>query len=311
MRIVFAGTPTFAAVVLSKLLHRNFNIVSVLTQPDTHSGRGLKTIPSAVKQIATEKNIALQQPPTLKDAAAVTALAATRPDVLVVVAYGLILPPAVLELPRLGCLNVHASLLPRWRGAAPIQRAIMAGDARTGVCIMHMDAGLDTGAVYTCRETPIASDDTAATLHERLAALGADALCAVLTDLAQGRACAQAQPGDGVTYAAKILKADARIEWSRTAVEIERQLRALDPAPGAYSPFGGQPIKLWRARVLSGAAPDSPIGTVVAAGPDGIDVQCGAGILRVIELQRAGGRRLRVDEFLRGARMSSGDRFGV
>lgn len=310
MRIAFAGTPTFAAVVLAELLRRKHNVVLVLTQPDATSGRGLKSVNSPVKELSTKHDIAVQQPVTLKDPAAVAALGAARPDVLVVVAYGLILPPAALALPPLGCLNVHASLLPRWRGAAPIQRAIMAGDAQTGVCIMQMDAGLDTGAVYSCRKTGIGPDDTAGTLHDRLATIGADALCAVLEDLAAGRARATPQPAEGITYAAKILKPDASIDWRRTAVEIERQLRALDPVPGAQTVFGGQPLKLWRAQALSAPVHSAPIGSVVAVGPDGIEVRCGDGSLRVSELQRAGGRRLRAGEFLRGFKLSPGDRFG-
>jgi len=310
MRIAFAGTPTFAAVVLAELLQRKFNIVSVLTQPDAPSGRGLKSTESPVKRLSIDHEIALQQPSTLKDAAAVDALRAAQPDVLVVVAYGLILPPAVLGLPTWGCVNVHASLLPRWRGAAPIQRAIMAGDARTGVCIMHMDAGLDTGAVYLCRETPIGPGDTSGTLHDRLALLGAEALCATLDDLAHGRAEAQAQPAEGVTYAAKILKPDARIDWRRPALEIERQLRALDPVPGAQTMLGAQAVKLWRGLVLPQTASYAPLGSIVAVSGEGIDVRCGEGSLRVTELQRAGGRRLRAVEFLRGNKLSPGDTFG-
>lgn len=311
MRIAFAGTPTFAAVALAELLQCNFNVVLVLTQPDAPSGRGLKDTGSPVKKLAAERCIALQQPVTLKDPAAVAALAAQRPDVLVVVAYGLILPPQALQIPPLGCINVHASLLPRWRGAAPIQRAIMAGDTRTGVCIMRMDAGLDTGAVYARRDTLIGPEDTAGTLHERLAAMGAEALCAVLRDLERGLARAQAQSNEGISYAAKILKEDTRIDWSRSAVDIERQLRALDPTPGAQTSLGGQPVKLWRASVRAptdeqgGAA-----GTVVASGPGGIAVRCGAGTLQVTELQRAGGRRLPAAEFIRGFRVAPGDRFG-
>lgn len=310
MRIAFAGTPTFAAVILTELLHRKFHVVSVLTQPDAPSGRGLKSVESPVKRLALSQEIAVQQPVTLKDAAAVETLRATRPDVLVVVAYGLILPPAVLALPTLGCLNVHASLLPRWRGAAPIQRAIMAGDARTGICIMHMDAGLDTGAVYTCRDTPIGPEDTSGTLHDRLAALGAEALCAVLDDLAHGRARAQAQPAAGVSYAAKILKPDVAIDWRRPAIEIERQLRALDPAPGAQTMLGAQAVKLWRGLVLPEALPDVPPGRITAVSAAGIDVRCGEGSLRVTELQRAGARRLKAGEFLRGHKLSPGDKFG-
>jgi len=310
MRIAFAGTPTFAATILAELLRRHFNVVSVLTQPDAPSGRGLKSGDSPVKQLARQHDIAVQQPETLKNAAAVADLNACRPDVLVVVAYGLILPADVLTLPTLGCINVHASLLPRWRGAAPIQRAIMAGDVHTGICIMQMDAGLDTGPVFTCCETPMDAEDTAGTLHDRLATMGAQALCAVLDDLRHGRAQAQPQPSEGITYAAKILKPDMLIDWRRPAVEIERQLRALDPAPGAQTLLGGQSVKLWRALALPQSAADAPVGSVIASGPEGLDVRCGDGVLRVTELQRAGGRRLRAVEFLRGFKLTVGDRFG-
>lgn len=310
MRIAFAGTPPFAASVLTEMLRRNFRVELVLTQPDSPAGRGLKARISVVKQLALDHGIPVQQPVTLKDAAAHEALDRMYLDVLVVVAYGLILPQSVLDLPRYGCVNVHASLLPRWRGAAPIQRALMAGDAETGVCIMRMEAGLDTGPVYDQRRTSIRSDDTYSTLHDRLAHLGAEALCDVLPELFAGRACAQAQAEEGVTYAAKILKPDTIVDWHRPAVEIERQLRALDPAPGAVTTFAGQPVKVWRAAF--GARPGAgPPGTILEAGAPGVDVQCGEGVLRLTELQRAGGRRLPAVEFLRGFKLAPGDRFGV
>jgi methionyl-tRNA formyltransferase len=311
MRIVFAGTPVFAALVLQELLRRNYDIVSVLTQPDSASGRGLKPVWSAVKQLAVSRDIAVHQPSSLKDAGALGLLSELRPDLLVVVAYGLILPAAILSLPRLGCINVHASLLPRWRGAAPIQRAIMAGDRETGVCIMRMEAGLDTGPVYVCRSTPIRPDDTAGSLHDRLAALGAEALCAVLERMRrEGPLQAEPQAEQGVTYAAKILKGDARIDWSRPVAEIERLMRALDPAPGASTSCRGQPLKLWRSGVVAAGADAAPPGTVIAAGQTGIDVRGIDGVLRVTEVQRAGGKRMPAGEFLRGFPLAAGDRFG-
>lgn len=309
MRIAFAGTPVFAATILRALLRRSKSVVSVLTQPDTQSGRGLKSVPSPVKQVALEHGIAVQQPASLRAPEAVDALVGVQPDLLVVVAYGLILPAAVLALPRHGCINVHASLLPRWRGAAPIQRSIMAGDEQTGICIMQMDAGLDTGPVFTCRSTPIHPDDTAGTLHDRLALLGEEALCTVLDELAAGTARAQPQPADGATYAAKILKADAVIDWTRPAAQLERLFRALDPVPGAQSLLRGQPVKLWRATVIPGGAGRAP-GEITDVDPRGIDVACGEGRLRIVELQRAGGRRLPVPAFLQGYKLAPGERFG-
>ncbi len=254
----------------------------------------------------------MQQPVTLKDSEAVQSIERSQLDVLVVVAYGLILPASVLNLPRLGCVNVHASLLPRWRGAAPIQRSLMAGDTETGVCIMQMDAGLDTGPVYDRRITPIVPVDTWRSLHDRLAALGAEALCAVLPELLAGRAKAEPQSEAGVTYAAKILKADTRIAWEAPAVQVERLLRALEPSPGAFTTHMGQPLKLWRGSILQSTTGFSaPPGTVLAVTAQGIDVQCGVGALRITELQRAGGRRMRAVDFLRGYKLSPGDRFGA
>jgi methionyl-tRNA formyltransferase len=266
---------------------------------------------SPVKQAALAHGIAMHQPPSLKDPTAVETIAGLDLDVLVVVAYGLILPASVLALPPFGCLNVHASLLPRWRGAAPIQRAIMAGDCETGVCIMRMDAGLDTGPVYDRRRTPIGPEDTFGSLHDRLAAMGADALCDVLPELLAGRARSEPQAEEGVTYAAKILKPDTRVEWQSGAVAIERLLRAFDPAPGAFTTFQDQPLKLWRAHVSSEPTSGAPPGTVLASGAAGIDVQCGDGVLRLTELQRAGGRRMHAVDFLRGNRLGPGDRLGA
>jgi len=309
MRLIFAGTPSFAAVILQDLLAHQYDVVSVLTQPDATAGRGLRAQHSPVKQVALDHGIALQQPVTLKTDGAVAGLAALQPDVFVVVAYGLIFPAAILSLPRLGCVNVHASLLPRWRGAAPIQRAIMAGDDETGVCIMRMEAGLDTGPVYLCRRTPIAGDDTAGSLHDRLATLGTEALRTVLERLQHGHIEPEPQPAAGVTYAAKISKDDGLIDWTRPASDIERLLRGLDPAPGAYTRWRGQALKLWRGAVRAAVA-EAPPGTVVALTAEAVHVGCGAGVLSVTELQRPGGRRLRAAEFLRGFKLAVGDRLG-
>jgi methionyl-tRNA formyltransferase len=247
------------------------------------------------------------QPPSLKDAAVQARLAELAPDALVVAAYGLILPQAVLDIPRLGALNVHASLLPRWRGAAPIERALLAGDPVTGVCIMQMDAGLDTGPVLLRDELPIAPEDTAGTLHDKLAALGARLVVAALDGLAAGTLRPTPQPAAGVTYAAKIARDETRLDWSRSANELARRVRAFDPAPGAGARVRGVELKIWRAAVV--AARGAP-GAVVAAGAEGISVACGdGGALRLEELQRAGGRRLPAAAFLRGFPLAPGDRF--
>src|SRR6187399_605929 len=257
MRLAFAGTPEFARVALARLHAAGLDIVLVLSQPDRPAGRGMKVAPSPVKAFALEHGIAVAQPRGLRldgkfseDAAAASeALAAAAPDVIVVAAYGLILPDWVLALPRLGCINIHASLLPRWRGAAPIQRAIEAGDAETGVTLMQMDAGLDTGAILLIEATPIAADDTSATLLPRLAALGGDMAVRGLADAAAGRLQARPQPDAGVTYAAKIAKAEATIDWRQPADVIERRLRAFDPFPGARSAVAGETITCWRGAV--------------------------------------------------------------
>jgi methionyl-tRNA formyltransferase len=296
MQIAFAGTPEFAAVALRRLIGAGFETVLVLTQPDRPAGRGLKLQPSPVKAVAQAHGITVAQPRSLKldgkfpdDAAAARdALAAARPDVLVVAAYGLILPPWVLALPRLGCLNIHASLLPRWRGAAPIQRAIEAGDTQTGITIMQMDAGLDTGDVLLMAPVPIAPDETSATLHDTLAALGGRLIVEALEAAAGGGLAPQRQPDAGVTYAHKIDKAQARIDWREPATAIERRVRAFDPQPGCWCEFEGAPLKIWRAKVSAGfdAAPGTP------KIEDGrLSIACGQGALELIEVQRPGGRR--------------------
>ena len=294
-RVAFAGTPEFSAQALAALLQAGFELPLVLTQPDRPAGRGQQLQASAVKQLAVQHGLALAQPRSLRldgrypeDAAAARqALEQARPDVLVVAAYGLILPPWVLELPRLGCLNIHASLLPRWRGAAPIQRAIEAGDANTGITIMQMDAGLDTGAMLLAQSLPIAADDTAASLHDTLAALGAQLIVRALRELPELPHAPQ--PLGGATYASKIDKAEGAIDWAQPAALIERRVRAFDPFPGASFTARGQAVKLWRARVA--AAPPAPPGTVLQAGGGRLLVACGEGALELLQVQRPGGKR--------------------
>jgi methionyl-tRNA formyltransferase len=303
LRVAFAGTPEFAAVALRQLLATGFAVPLVLTQPDRPAGRGLKLQASAVKQVAQAHGIAVAQPLSLRldgkypaDAAtARAALDAARPDVMVVAAYGLILPAWVLALPRLGCLNIHASLLPRWRGAAPIQRAIEAGDTHTGITIMQMDEGLDTGAMLQVERLPIAPDDSAATLHDRLAVLGGRLLVDTLEAAACGGLVAAPQPADGVTYARKLDKAEALIDWRADAATIERRIRAFDPQPGCHADVGGEPLKIWRGKVSAGFAGahgqlDVSAGRAVVA--------CGRDGLELLEVQRPGGKRQPVAAWL-------------
>ena len=305
MNILFAGTPAFAAAALDALLQAGHRVPLVLTQPDRPAGRGLKPQASAVKQLALSKQLAVAQPATLKDDVVIAQLAAVGADAMVVAAYGLILPESVLRLPRLGCLNIHASLLPRWRGAAPIQRAILAGDRETGVTIMQMDAGLDTGAMLLEQAIPIADDDNAQTLHDKLAALGAQLIVRVLHE----QPAAVAQDHARASYATKITKAEARIDWNRPAAELARAIRAYNPMPGAYTTWQGQPLKLWRAETVSAAS--AVPGTVLLADADGIVVATGDGALRLLELQRAGGKRLAAASFLTGAALQPGERLDV
>jgi len=304
MKLVFAGTPEFAAVSLEALLRARHEVTLVLTQPERPAGRGLKPHPSAVKQLALERGLALLQPATLKNAATQGAIAAARPEALVVAAYGLMLPPELLSLPAHGCINVHASLLPRWRGAAPIQRALLAGDAETGVTIMQMDQNLDTGPMLLQRAIPIAPEDTTGTLHDKLAALGAQLLVEALA----AKPLPHVQDAAAATYAPRIDKREAEIDWRKPAAEIERQVRAFDPVPGAQTRHEDMALKIWRACVeaSTGAAP----GAVSAAGADGIVVACGRGALRIAELQRAGGKRLSAQAFLSGYKLAHGTRFG-
>ena len=302
MRILYAGTPAFAAAALVALLDGGHDVLHVLTQPDRPAGRGLKPQASAVKQLALARQLPLSQPATLKDAALMAQFADLQPDVMVVAAYGLMIPQALLQLPARGCLNIHASLLPRWRGAAPIQRAILAGDHETGVTIMQMDAGLDTGAMLLKQAVTIAADDNAQTLHDKLAATGAQLLLQVLQEQPQP----VAQDNASASYAAKISKTEAHIDWTRPAVEIDRLIRAFNPAPGAYTTWNGQVLKIWRAEpAVATAAP----GTVVQADHNGVVVATGVGAVRLLELQRAGGKRLAPRQFLAGTPIDAGTRF--
>ncbi|RTL29939.1 MAG: methionyl-tRNA formyltransferase [Rhodocyclaceae bacterium] len=306
LSVAFAGTPEFAAQALDAILKAGYAVPLVLTQPDRPAGRGMKLSPSAVKQLALAHGIKVDQPEKLRTDAQRARLADCAPDVLVVAAYGLILPKAVLELPRLGCINIHASLLPRWRGAAPIHRAIEAGDAETGITIMQMDEGLDTGPMLLRRALPIAADDTTASLHDRLAALGGDCIVEALAALQCGQLSPTPQPAEGVTYAAKIGRAEADIDWSRPALEIERAMRAFDPFPGAVSTLRDTAVKCWKAQVVAG---EGEPGRVLAVDADGIVVACGRDALRCTVLQRPGSKRLPAREFLRGFPVSVGERF--
>ncbi len=308
MRLIFAGTPQFAAIHLRALRARGHDIVLVLTQPDRTSGRGLRQTISAVKQAAIEAGTEVLQPASLKDPVLQSKLSSIQVDVWVVAAYGLILPAMILRAPRLGCLNIHASLLPRWRGAAPIQRAIMAGDHETGISIMRMDVGLDTGPVLVQRVIPILDDDTAASLHDRLADLGAKTLLEVLDRLALGPMAEVPQDSAGVLYAEKITREDGKIAWSQPATSVARMIQALDPTPGAYTVLGDQTIKLWGARAHDRRTAQPP-GTILDISPAGIHVACGDGVLIVAELQRAGGKRLPSGDFIRGYRLCAGERF--
>lgn len=305
MRLIFAGTPEFAATALLAIVDAGHDVMLVMTQPDRPAGRGMSLQPSPVKRLALERGIAVFQPSTLKDAAAQERIVATGAEVMVVAAYGLILPQAVLDLPYLGCVNIHASLLPRWRGAAPIQRALLAGDSETGVCIMQMEAGLDSGPVLLREAVPIGAEDTAGSLHDRLAELAARLIVAALARLPLA---GQPQPEEGVTYAHKIGKGDALIDWSVSAAELDRQVRAFNPVPGAQASLGGEAVKVWRAAAVAG---NGEIGRILRVDRDSIVVACGAGALVVAELQKAGGRRLPVRQFLAGNPLAAGDRFDL
>lgn len=311
MRIVYAGTPDFAVPALSALAAAGHQIAAVYTQPDRVAGRGRELRASPVKERALALGVPVEQPASLRNPEAAGTLAAYRPDVMVVAAYGLLLPEPILAVPPVGCINLHASLLPRWRGAAPVQRAIEAGDAETGVCLMRMEKGLDTGPVYARSVTPIGALDTGQTLTARLAHLGAELAVASLPAVAAGTLTALAQPSDGVTYAAKLEKREARIDWHTSAAVLARRVRAFDPWPVAETTFDGATLRIWEAAAADGPAA-SP-GTVVALGPAGIDVACGEGTLRLMRLQAAGRKPVTAREFQNGpgARLAVGAVLGA
>ncbi|UCH49465.1 MAG: methionyl-tRNA formyltransferase [Betaproteobacteria bacterium] len=307
MRLVFAGTPSFAATALDALIESEHQVALVLTRPDAAAGRGLKTVPSEVKRRAVAHELPVFQPVTLRDPAVVEHVRGFGADAMVVAAYGLILPPSVIKAFPHGCINIHASLLPRWRGAAPIQHALLAGDSETGISIMRMDEGLDTGPVYLAESIPIAANDTAATLHDKLAELGASKIVQALAGIASGELQPQPQSADGVTYAHKITKAQARIQWTQPAAKIERAIRAFDPFPGAFSHFDQQLVKVWGAQLVTDSSGQP--GEVRTATEAGIVVACGNDALCLTELQRQGGKRLPASEFLRGFPIEAGQRF--
>ncbi|CAM2139408.1 10-formyltetrahydrofolate:L-methionyl-tRNA(fMet) N-formyltransferase [Pararobbsia alpina] len=317
LRVIFAGTPEFAATALEAIVAAGFPVPLVLTQPDRPAGRGMKLAASAVKRTALEHGIAVAQPPSLRRegkypaeaAAALDQLNATPHDVMVVAAYGLLLPQEVLDIPPHGCLNIHGSLLPRWRGAAPIHRAIQAGDARTGITIMKMDAGLDTGPMISESAVPIGATDTYTTMHDTLAALGAKLIVEALVELERsGKLDATPQPAEGATYAQKIAKEEAALDWSQSADVLARQIRAFDPFPGAVAQWNGTPLKLWSAQTTDAPTDEFAVapGTIVSAGAQGVVVACGDGAIRVTELQKPGGKRLPAREFLAGVELRAG-----
>ena len=305
MRLVFAGTPVFAQTALAALHGGGHEIALVLTQPDRPAGRGMQLQASAVKQYALQHGMALCQPTSLRldgkypdeAASAQTAIAQAQAEAMVVVAYGLLLPSWTLHSVPMACLNIHASLLPRWRGAAPIQRAIEAGDSESGVCIMRMDEGLDTGPVLWRQALPLSADETSATLHDKLATLGAQGILQTLALLPQLTAVTQAH--EGITYAAKIDKQEALIDWSLPATVLSQRIRAFDPFPGAHTLWQGQTLKVWSALALSERSDQAP-GTVLQASEQGLDVACGQGVLRLTQMQKPGGKRLTFAELLRG-----------
>ncbi|UJB32430.1 methionyl-tRNA formyltransferase [Chromobacterium sp. Beijing] len=306
MKLIFAGTPEFAAAALRELIAAGHEVALVLTQPDRPAGRGMKLKPSPVKEVALAHGLRVEQPASLRNDEAQQMLRDIGADLMVVAAYGLILPQAVLDIPARGCLNIHASLLPRWRGAAPIQRAILAGDAETGITIMQMDVGLDTGDMLSIHPVAIADDETAATLHDKLAVEGARAIVSTLAGL-DGIAPLK-QPEAGVTYAQKLSKAEALVDWSLPAEEVARAIRAYNPAPGAHTLLAGEALKLWMAGAEAGQAEP---GVIVAADADGVLVGCGSGLVRLSVLQAAGGKRLAARDFVAGRSQLAGTRLGV
>lgn len=307
MKIIFAGTPHFAASALEIILASNDEVVAVLTQPDRPAGRGMKLVYSPVKQLALKHDIPVLQPVTLKSTEIQQQLSSLHADVMVVAAYGLILPQAVLQMPRLGCLNIHASLLPRWRGAAPIQRAILAGDKETGITIMQMDAGLDTGAMLLKKTCPIIDQDTAQTLHDKLAILGAQSIVEVLSKLKQGELKSTIQDGTLATYAAKLSKTEALLDWTQSAAQVHRAIRAYNPVPAAYSSMHGTTIKIWQASEHEDAQGEP--GMVLSIDKQGVVVACGKGALCLEVLQKPNGKSLPANQFIQGFAIKVGDRF--
>lgn len=306
MKVIFAGTPDFAVSALSAIAEAGFDIPLVLTQPDRPKGRGMQLQHSPVKQTALDLGLTVAQPQSLRHEDAQELLHKQHADVMVVAAYGLILPQAVLDIPTHGCLNIHASLLPRWRGAAPIQRAIEAGDVETGVCIMQMEAGLDTGNVVSEHRYTIQNTDTAGKVHDALAHIGAQAIVADLQRLQQeGRLKSTTQPDNGVTYAQKLSKEEARINWSEPAHIIERKIRAFNPVPAAWTEYQGKPLKIWQAEVAEG---EGEAGTVLQCRSDGLIVACGQHALKITELQPAGSKRMNIAAFAAGNRIETGER---
>lgn len=308
MRVAFAGTPEFAAVALRAILAAGFEVPLVLTQPDRQAGRGMSLQASAVKQVALDAGIEVDQPERLRSDEQRARLVACAPDVLVVAAYGLILPQAVLDLPRHGCLNIHASLLPRWRGAAPIHRAIEAGDTETGITIMQMDAGLDTGAMLARRALPILPTDTTGSLHDKLAALGGEMIVDTLHALARGALNATPQPEAGVCYAHKIDKAESALDFRQPAEVLARRLRAFNPFPGCTATLADTSLKLWAGAATAGRGEP---GEVLAADAEGVVIACGEGALRLDLLQKPGGKRLPAADFMRGFPILPGQRFSI
>ena len=294
-RVIFAGTPAFACESLRALVESGVRPVAVLTQPDRPAGRGKKLTASPVKLYALEQKLDVMQPQTLKDSDVASSLEALNADLLIVVAYGLLLPRRILNIPRIACINVHASLLPRWRGAAPVQQVILAGDTQSGICLMQMEAGLDTGPVYARASIDVSEDETAGELHNRLAALGGALLAENLDAILQGYIAAEAQDDSLATYASKITTADACINWNSPADSVLRSIRAYNPVPGAWSTLNGERIKCWRA-AASDAQPGA-VGEVVEAGDHGIDVSCASGSVRLLDVQRPGKKRVTATEF--------------
>ncbi len=309
MRIIFAGTPDFAAETLKALVDTEHEICAVYTQPDRPAGRGRKLTPGPVKQVALEHDIPIEQPLNFKSEDSLATLAAYQADLMIVVAYGLLLPQKVLDTPRLGCINVHASLLPRWRGAAPIQRAILAGDLETGVCIMKMEAGLDTGPVLLEARCPIQENDTAQILHDRLAQIGARTLIESLSNIESRLQNATPQDDSQSTYATKLSKQEADINWQQPAIQILRQVNAFNPWPVAQTTWRDHILRIWQAE-LSDNQPSADAGTILAVSKQGIDVATAGGVLRITQLQAPGKRAMSVQDFLNANQIKVGERLG-